>query len=119
MRNFPDHWKKGNVPVHTKDNEKLVNNYRLLSLLPILSKDFEELVFDAIFEFVIENNLLRSTQKRFKPNDFCVNQLISITHNVYSAFDANPSLEVCGVILGISRAFYRDCHKSLLYKLKL
>ena len=62
MRNFPDHWKKGNVPVHTKDNEQLANNYCLLPLLPILSKDFEELMFDAIFEFVIESNLLRSTQ---------------------------------------------------------
>ena len=58
---------------YIKDNKQIVNNYRPVSLLPICSKIFEELVFDAIFEFMIENNLLSSTQSRFKPNDSCVN----------------------------------------------
>ena len=31
------------------------------------------------------------------PNDSCINKLISITHNIYRAFDPNPSLEVRGV----------------------
>ena len=36
---FPDSWKKGNVtPVHKKQSKNLVNNYRPISLLPILGK---------------------------------------------------------------------------------
>ena len=58
---------------YIKDNKQIVNNYRPVSLLPICSKIFEELVFYAIFEFMIENNLLSSTQSGFKPNDSCVN----------------------------------------------
>ena len=89
-------------------------------MLPISSKDFGKLVFDAIFEFMIENNLLSSTQSGFKPNDSCVHQLISITHSIFSAFDGNPSLEVRdrkqpgnpslevrGVFLNLSKAFER------------
>ena len=104
---FQDDWKKGNiVPVHKKKNSKqLVNNYRPVSLLPICSKIFEKVIFDSIFNFMIQNNLLNSCQSGFRPNDSCINQLISKTHNIYRAFDANPSLEVRGVFLDLSKAF--------------
>ena len=61
-------------------------------------KCLKKLVFDAIFEFVIENNRLSVIKSGFKPNDSCVNQLISITQCFY-ALGANPSLEVRGVFL--------------------
>ena len=47
-----------------------------------------------------------------------VHQLISIVHNIYNAFDANPSLEARGVFLDISKAFDKVWHKGLLYKLR-
>ena len=116
---FPDDWKKGNiVPVHKKSSKQLVNNYRPVSLLPICSKIFEKVIFDSIFNFMIQNNLLNSCQSGFRPSDSCINQLISITHNIYRAFDANPSLEVRGVFLDLSKVFDKVWHKGLVYKLK-
>ena len=67
---------------------------------------------------MIQNNLLNSCQSGFRPNDSCINQLISITHNTYRAFDTNPSLEVQGVFLDLSKAFDKVWHESLLYKIK-
>ena len=67
---------------------------------------------------MIQNNLLNSCQSGFRLNDSCINQLISITHNIYRAFDANPSLEVRGVFLDLSKAFDKVWHEGLLYKLK-
>ena len=67
---------------------------------------------------MIQNNLLNSCQSGFRPNDSCINQLISITHNIYRAFDANPSLEVRGVFLDLSKAFDKVWHEGLLYKIK-
>ena len=49
--------------------------------------------------------MLSVHQSGFRPGDSCVHQLISIVHEIYSAFDANPSLEVRGVFLDISKAF--------------
>ena len=54
---------------------------------------------------MIVNNLLSSTQSGFKSNDSCVNQVISITHSIFSAFDANSSLKVLGAFLDLSEAF--------------
>ena len=44
--------------------------------------------------------------------------LLSIVHNIYSDFDLNPSLEVRGNFLGISKAFDKVWHEGLLYKLE-
>ena len=46
-------------------------------------------------------------------------QLLSVTHEIYKPFDANPSLEVRGTFLDISRAFDQAWNDGLLYKLKL
>ena len=67
---------------------------------------------------MLQNNLLNSFQSGYRPNDSCINQLISITHNICHAFDANPSLEVRGIFLDLSKAFDKVWHEGLFYKLK-
>ena len=68
---------------------------------------------------MIQNNLLNSCKSGFRPNDSCINQLISITHNIYRAFDANPSLKVGGVFLDLSKAFSTKFGMKVFYiKLK-
>ena len=89
-----------------------------MSLLPICGKLMKKLMFNSIFSFIDTRNMLSVHQSGFCPGDSCVHQLISIVHEIYSAFDANPSLEVRGVFLDISKAFDRVWHKGLLYKLK-
>ena len=93
-RLFPDQWKKANVPIHKKGDKQLIENYRPVSLLPICGKVFERLIFNSLFNYFIENNLLSPHHLGFNPGDLCVQQLISITHKIYNAFDCNPSLEV-------------------------
>ena len=55
---------------------------------------------------------------RFKKNNSCISQLVSIAHEIYSAFDFNPSLEVRGVFLCLSKAFDKVWHDGLIYKFK-
>ena len=62
--------------------------------------------------------LSNSCQLDFRPNDSCINQLISITQNIYLAFDTNPSLGVRGFFPGLSKAFDKVWHAGLLYRLK-
>ena len=44
---FRDSWKKSNiVPVHKKGDKQLLDNYRPVSLLPILRKVFEKILYN-------------------------------------------------------------------------
>ena len=51
-------------------------------------------------------------------NDFCVNQLLPIVHNIYSAFDAYLTLQSRGVFLDMSKAFDKVLREGLIFKLK-
>ena len=62
--------------------------------------------------------MLEESQSGFCPGDSCINQLLAITHEIFEAFDCNPSLEVRSVFLDISKAFYKVWHEGLLYKIK-
>ena len=115
---FLDVWNKANVtPVHKKGDKQVLKDYRPMSLLPICWKIFEKLIFNALYSFE-DHKLLNPCQSGFKKNDSCINQLVSITHEIYSAFDCNPSLEVRGVFLDLSKAFDEGWHDGLIYKLK-
>ena len=64
----------------------------------------------------IENNLIFKNQSGFRASDSCINQLLSITHEIYQSFDDN--LDIRAVFLDISKAFDKVWHKSLIFKLK-
>mgnify|MGYP001793799177 FL=1 len=116
---YPNSWKKSHViPIHKKGDKQLINIYRPISLLPMCDKIFERLIYNEIFKFFESNRLIVPNQSGFRPNDSCINQLLSITHEIYAAFDSNQSLEVRGVFLDISKAFDKVWHQGLLYKLK-
>ena len=85
---FPSEWKKGNiVPIHKKGDKQTLKNYRPVSLLPICGKILERLMFNEMSKFFIENELISSNQSGFKRGDSCVNQLLSITHEIYKSFE--------------------------------
>ena len=69
---FPYTWKKSNViPVH----KKMINNLLItigLSLLPIFGKMFERIIFNNIYRYLDEHNLLNPNQSGFRRKDSCV-----------------------------------------------
>ena len=72
-------------------------------------------MFNEMFEFFVEKKLISSSQCDFKPGDYCINQLLSITHEIYSSFD--ECLEVRSVLLDISKAFDKVWHDDIVFKL--
>ena len=65
-----------------------------------------------MFEFSTENNLISRNQLGFKSGDSCINQLLSITHEIYKLFDNSP--DFCGVFVDISKAFVKAWHTGFL-----
>ena len=94
----------------------LARNLLELSLLPICSKIFERLIFNEMFGFFIENDLISQHQTGCEPRDSCINQLLSITHEIYQSFD--EGFDVRSVFLDISKAFDKVWNNGLIFKLK-
>ena len=114
---YPCEWKKANaVPIHKKGDKKTLKNYRPVSLLPICSKIFERLIYNEMFGFFLDKGLIAANQSGFKPGDSCINQLLSITHNIYKSFD--DGYEVRGVFFDVSKAFDKVWHDGLIFKLQ-
>ena len=70
-----------------------------------------------MFGFFLDKGLISANQSGFKPGDSCINQLLSITHNIYKSFDY--SYEIRGVFLDILKAFDNIWHDGLVFKLQI
>ena len=105
--------------MHKKESKNILKNYRPISLLPVCGKIFEKCIYNSLYSYLESNDILSKFQSGFRKGDSCISQLLAITHEIYSNFDACPSLDTRGVFLDISKAFHRVSHDGLLYKLKL
>ena len=113
---MPAIWKEANVcPIFKKGDPKLSTNYRPISLLNLLGKVFERLIFKHVFNFLRETQFFTPFQSGFLPNDSTVNQLTFLYNTFCKALD--DGLEVRTVFFDISKAFDKVWHKGLLAKL--
>ena len=87
-----------------KNDKQILSNYRPVSLLPVCSKIFERLIYNSMYKHISDNNLLSLNQSGFRTGDLCVNQLMSVTYDIFQCFD-------------ISKTFDKVWHKGLIYKL--
>ena len=109
---FPSEWKKANIVlIHKKGTKKALENYRSVLLLSICGKILERVMLNEMFIFFIENKLISSNKSGFKPGDSCINQLLSIAHEIYESFDVG--LEVRCVFLDILKAFDKVWHDRI------
>ena len=74
-------------------------------------------LINEMFGFFIENDLISQHQSGFKPGDSCINQLLSITHEIYQSVDEGCVCIRC-VFLDISKAFDKVWHDGLNFKFK-
>ena len=108
--------KRNIVLIHKKDDKQCLRNYWPVSLVPVCGKILEKLISDKMFQFFINNKLIATNQSGFQPIDSCINQLLSITHNIYKSFD--EGFEVSGVFHDTSKAFDMVLHEGIIFKLK-
>ena len=106
------------VPCHKKDSKNLIKNYRPISLHPIFSKTFERLIYNSLYNYFIRNKLFPVCQPGFMPCDPYVARLLSITHEIYKSFNYNPSVDITGVFLDISKAFDKVWYDGLIFTLQ-
>ena len=81
-----------------------------------ISKVFERAIYNVLYLYLTENNLLNPKNAGFKKGDSTVNQLLYITDKISSSMDQGK--EVRMVFLDAAKAFDKVWHRGLLFKLR-
>ena len=115
---YPTTWKKSNVVTIHKKSRQRKKSYRPVSLFSIFGKLFEKLIFDAIYNDLCVHKLLVENHSGFRPRDSTINQLLLITHKIYSGFEEIPSMETRAIFLNLSKALDRVWYNGLIHKLQ-
>ena len=63
----------------------------------------------------MQNKLFTHCQLGFIPDDPCVAQLLSVDHEIRKSLDCNPSTDMRGTFLDISKAFDKIWHEGLIF----
>lgn len=115
---FPDKWKMGKVrPLFKNGQRDDTNNYRPISVLPVISKLLEKHVHDALMSFLTSNKLLHATQSGFRPSHSCETALLKMINKFLSAINDGQIIGM--VVVDFRKAFDLVDHKLLLKKLRL
>ena len=85
---YPDMWKLANVtPIFKKDDKQLIKNYMPISILRICSKILEKVIFNNLYHYLNENNLITKNHSGFRPCDSTTNQLLYLVNEIHQAFE--------------------------------
>ena len=93
----------------------LASNYRPISLLPIISKIFEKIIFKRLSEFVQHYNILYNKQYGFQTGKSTEHAIIDIHQKILNSLDKRE--HPCCVFLDFAKAFDTVDHTILTNKL--
>ena len=113
---FPDGMKLAKViPLFKSGNSMKVNNFRPVSILPILSKILERLMYNRLLKFIEEFNILYDFQFGFRKFHSTFMALASAVNHIVNALQFGKYF--IGVYLDFSKAFDTLDHDILFFKL--
>jgi len=112
---FQGDWELANiVPIFKKGKRDSVENYRPISLLPVISKVLEPCVLAGLRDHI--SHLISRNQHGFLAGRSCVTQLISVLHYIGGQLDAGKQIDI--IYLDMSKAFDKVDHTKLLGRLQ-
>lgn len=108
-------WKNAKIiPVYKSGTRSTFDNYRPISILPILSKILEKIVHNQLYSYLEENELLYSRQFGFR-KDMSTEQAVTILlDDIRSHVDKGDIVGAC--FIDLTKAFDTISHSKLLPK---
>ena len=113
---FPTELKIANVtPLYKSDDSFVFNNYRPVSLLCVLSKVFEKVMYNRLLEFLESYKILTNSQFGFRKLHSTFMALMTLMDRLITSLENDE--HVIGIFLDFSKAFDTVDHVILLNKL--
>ena len=91
------------IPIFKSGSTNDINNYRPISILPVISKIVEKAITKRLVEFLENNKLLSDSQHGFRKNFSTETALHQFVNRVYKYLDEKTN--VVGVFLDLAKAF--------------
>ena len=114
---FPDGLKIARVtPIYKGEGSSDVSNYRPISVLPCFSKILEHIMYNRLYKYLIENNILYSKQFGFQNGHSTDHTVVQLVDQIIESFE--NSKYTLGVFIDLSKAYDTVDH-SILKKLEL
>ena len=111
----PQILKTANVMPIFKSREKdNPHNYRSISLLPVIGKVFEKLIYARKSCFLVQHNILSERQFRLRNKRSTVDVFAKLTEHIRLGLDSLD--EMCSVFLDLTKTFDTLDHNLLLLK---
>lgn len=115
---FPEKWKEAKVkPLFKGGSSNDLNNFRPISILPVLSKVFEKHAHESLVTFLDKYKVLHMTQSGFRQNHSCETALIHMVEKWLWALDKGDMIGI--ILVDFRKAFDLVDHNILLKKLEL
>ena len=114
---FPDCWKNARItPIFKEGDRAERSNYRPISVLPVISRLFEKLVFNQLYEYLVKNKLIHPGQSGFLKLHSTLTCLLKNTDDWYSGLDTGQMVGT--VFIDLKKAFDTVDHDLLCKKLE-
>ena len=114
---FPEKIKIVRVtPVFKSGDTSLMTNYRPISVLPCFSKMLERIMYNRLYKYLTENNLLYCKKFGFQKGHSPEHAILQLVEQINQSFEKNEFN--LGVFVDLSKAFDAVDHQILLKKIE-